>query len=194
MYVLESKYKSVIQIPSDKIRYYQVEAGILGKYEVSQGKSVTVNEYGTIIPRNKTVYCYGLWCLDNPIEGKAPDRTEIKFFPGGAVITVTEGKNSYNISIYVRDYGQEYSQPILNNFFEINVKNKENDLEKFKTIVEYAAQYPYEPGNGYFVDFVVFKKRDDWGSCNTINYLCGLNKIRCNTRYSSNDPDRFNGH
>ena len=195
MYVLNSRYESVLEIPPDKMTYYQIEAGTSGIYNVSQGSSVAVNKYGTITPRNHTEYCYGIWCLSEKIEGKTPDRTELKFSTGGSTVTVIEGNNSYKISIYVRDYSQVYVEPFLRDYIETTVKSKENDLEKFKSIVEYAAQYPYEVGNGGYVDLVLFKKSDDWGSCNTINHLCAYIKtIRCNTRFAGNDPDKNTGH
>ena len=191
LYVLNSRYESVLEIPPDRMKYYQIKnATTSGIYNVSEGKSVTVNKYGTITPRNETYYCYGIWCLNEVIPGKTPDRTEIKFATGGSTVTVIEGNNSYKISVYVRDYAQDYVEPILRDFINTNVKNKENDLDKFKLIVAYAAQYPYEAGNGGYVDLVLFKKSDDWGSCNTINHLSGNFKtIRCNTRFAGNDPD-----
>ena len=195
MYVLNSRYESVLKIPSDKMTFYQIEAGISGIYKVSEGISVTVNKYGTITPRNKTVYCYGIWCLDEAIDGKTSDRTETKFFTGRSFVTVIEGNNSYTIEIYVRDYSQEYVEAFFRDYLETNVENKENDLEKFKSIVEYAAQYPYEVGNGHYVDLILFKKSDDWGSCNTINHLCGYYpNFRCNTRFATNDIDGYSGH
>ena len=75
MYVLDSRYESVLEIPPDKRTYYQIEAGTSGIYNVSEGTSVTVNKYGTITPSNQTYYCYGLWCLNEMIQGKTPDRT-----------------------------------------------------------------------------------------------------------------------
>ena len=41
----------------------------------------------------------------------------------------------------------------------------------------------------------MFKSSDDWGSCNTINHLCGYIKVNGNTRFAGNDPGAYNsGH
>ena len=194
MYILNSKYESLIQIPSEKRKYYQVEAGLSGKYYVCEGKSVTVNKYGTITPRNETLYWYGKSAYNEPQPGKTLDRIEITFSTGGAVVTVIEGNESYNISIYVRDYCQEYVEPIFREYIEKNVTNKENDLEKFKSIVAYAAQYPYNSSNGHYLDLVMFKSSNDWGSCNTINHLNFYIKGKSHTRFAGNDPDAYKGH
>ena len=89
-YVLNSRYESVLQIPSDRRTYYQIDAGTSGKYNVSEGSSVTVNNYGTITPRNETSYCYGNTCYNEPQQGKTPDRIKTEFATGGSVVTVIE--------------------------------------------------------------------------------------------------------
>ena len=66
LFVLFPKYETVIQIPENKRKYYQIESGASGIYNVSNGSSVTVNKYGTITPRNATLYCYGEVCLEKP--------------------------------------------------------------------------------------------------------------------------------
>lgn len=52
IYGLNSKYESTLEIPSDKLKYYQIDAYSSGKYSISKGNSVTVNSLGTITPRN----------------------------------------------------------------------------------------------------------------------------------------------
>ena len=107
IYVLDSRYESVLQIPSDIMTYYQIKnASTSGIYNVSEGTSVTVNKYGTITPRNETRYCYEDKCYNETQQGKTPDRLETKFFTGGATVSVIEGNNSYKIYISVRDYCQ----------------------------------------------------------------------------------------
>ena len=59
IFILNSKYKSLLQIPSNKMTYYQIDAGTSGIYNVSEGSSVTVNKFGTITPKNETRYWYG---------------------------------------------------------------------------------------------------------------------------------------
>ena len=87
IYVLDSRYESLVQIPPDLNTYYQIEnATTSGTYIVSEGTSVTVNKYGTVTPKNQTEYCYGDNCYNETQQGKIPDRTETKFFPGEAII------------------------------------------------------------------------------------------------------------
>ena len=131
IFVLDSRYESLVQSPPDIGTYYQIAAGASGIYNVSEGTSVTVNKYGTITPRNQTEYCYGDNCYNEIQQGKTPDRTETKFFPGRSTITVIDGNNSYKIYIYVTDYRIAYVENIFKDYYETNITNKENDLEKF---------------------------------------------------------------
>ena len=42
----------MIQIPENIKRYYQIESGTSGIYNVSENSTVNVNKYGTITPTN----------------------------------------------------------------------------------------------------------------------------------------------
>ena len=67
---LNTRYESALEIPSGRIKYYQIEAGKSGKYKVTSGSSVSVNNYGTITPSNITWYWYGGYGYSWPQEGE----------------------------------------------------------------------------------------------------------------------------
>ena len=184
----------MIQIPANKKTYYQIESGTSGIYNVSENSTVNVNKYGTITPRNETLYYYGNTYYKEPQPGKTFDRKGTLFFPGLSTVTVIEGGDSYKIYIYVTDYCISYSDEIFKSYFDTNITDKENFLEKFKSIVAFAAQYPYNSSNSEYWDLVIFKSGNDWGSCNTINRLCGNINVRSNTRIAYNYHEGYNDH
>ena len=77
IYTLDSTYTDVLQIPSTKKKFYQVDSGPLGKYKVTSGNSVTVATDGTIYPKNTTWYWYGGMGYSSPISGKEPTSIDL---------------------------------------------------------------------------------------------------------------------
>ena len=186
LYVVGPRYNSVVQIPLDKKQYYQIEAGTSGKYIVN-GSSVTVNEFGTIIPRNITWYHYGGMAILEPIQGVEPDKITINYEEGISVVTATVGNSTFKINITVKDYALEYSKNILDSYAKSNITNKKTNLEKFESIIAFPAHYDYCDEKNYYFDFPIFKCGDYFASCDIILYLCEKAGIKCHTRLANND-------
>ena len=83
IYGLNSKYESVIQIPSDKLKIYQIDAGSSGKYSVKgQCPTYSVSKEGIITAHNLRLFYYGNIGYSSPQQGKRPDRIEKRFYSG----------------------------------------------------------------------------------------------------------------
>ena len=136
IYGLNSKYESTIQIPLNKLKLYQIDAGSAGKYRVKSvsGRAVSVSKEGTITPGNTTWYWYGNRGYSVPQSGKTADRVETRVYPGVSVVTVQVENISFNIIVTSKEYGEEYAENIINSYLKTNVTNQKTQLEKFKAI------------------------------------------------------------
>ena len=180
IYGLNSKYGSTIQIPSDKLKLYQIDAGSAGKYRVKgvSGRAVSVNKEGTITPGNTTWYWYGNRGYSVPQAGKTADRVETQVYPGVSVVTAQVGDISFNIIVTSKEYGEEYAENIINSYLKTNVTNKKTQLEKFKAITAFPAQFPYNYRYQSYIDMIVFQGGDCWASANTIQHFCEIIGIK----------------
>lgn len=194
LYVLNAKYESLINIPLELKKIYQIEAGTSGKYSVSSGNSVSVNKFGTIFPINTTWYWYGGMGSTTPKEGKEPDRIETTFNEGTSEITATVGSNTFKITVTVKNYGDEYVEKIFDSYIKTNITNKKSTLEKFKSITAFPAQYPYNYRYQSYIDMVIFQGGDCWASSNTIQHLCEKVGIKSHVRFAARDPGSGTGH
>ena len=174
IYGLNSKYESTIQIPSDKIKLYQIDAGSSGKYKVKRvsGSAVSVSKEGTITPNNITWYWYGNKGYSVPQQGKTANRIETRVYPGESVVTVQVGNISFNINVTSIEYGEEYAENIINSYLKTNVTNQKTQLEKFNAITAFPAQFPYNGRYQTYIDMIVFQGGDCWASADTIQHLC----------------------
>ena len=129
IYGLNSKYESTIQIPSDKIKLYQIDAGSSGKYKVKRvsGSAVSVSKEGTITPSNITWYWYGNKGYSVPQQGKTANRIETRVYPGESVVTVQVGNISFNINVTSIEYGEEYAENIINSILKQMLQIKKHN-------------------------------------------------------------------
>ena len=194
IYGLNSKYESAIQIPSNKIKFYQIDAGSSGKYRIIKGNSITVNNQGTITPYNITWYWYGGMGYSSPQIGKNPDRVETTFYPGISEVNATAEGKSFIITVTVKEYGEEYAENIIDSYIKSNVTIKKTKLEKFKSITAFPAQFPYNYRYQSYIDMVILKGGDCWASANTIQHFCEKIGIKSHIRYAANDAGSGSGH
>ena len=180
IYGLNSKYESTIQIPLDKLKLYQIDAGSTGKYKVKSisGRAVSVSKEGTITPGNTTWYWYGNRGYSSPQPGKTADRIETQVYPGISIVTAQVGNISFNINVTSKEYGEEYAENIINSYLKTNITNKKTQLEKFKEITAFPAQFPNNPRYQSYIDMIVFQGGDCWASANTIQHFCEIVGIK----------------
>ena len=142
LYILESIYEGGLKIPADRQKIYQIPEGVNGKYKVTSGNSVEVNYYGTITPKNSTMYCYnyGIWaCSSWEQPGKPADLIKVDYTIGTSIVTATIDGKDYQITVNVKDYGDEYVEAILNDYIKKNVTNQKTQLDKLKSITAFPA-------------------------------------------------------
>ena len=180
IYGLSSKYESTLQIPSDKLKLYQIDAGSSGKYKVTRvkGTQVKVSKEGTITPGNTTWYWYGNIGYSSPLPGKTADRIETRVYSGISVVTVQLENISFNINVTSIEYGEEYAENIINSYINTNVTNQKTQLEKFKAITAFPAQFPYDFSYQSYIDMIIFQGGDCWASADTIQHFCELVGIK----------------
>ncbi len=195
IYGLNSKYESALEIPSDKLKYYQIDAYSSGKYSISKGTSVTVNNLGTITPKNITWYWYtDGYGYQTPQPGKTLKRIEKTFYPGISEVTVKVDDKTFKITVTVLEYGEEYAEKIIDSYIKANVTNKKTKLEKFKAITAFPAQFPYNYLYQSYIDMVVLQGGDCWASANTIQHFCEKVGIKSHVRYAAHDFGSGSGH
>ena len=194
IYTLDSTYTDVLQIPSTKKKFYQVDSGPLGKYKVTSGNSVTVATDGTIYPKNTTWYWYGGMGYSYPLTGKEPTRIQVSYTLGTSVVTVTIGTKQYKVTVNVKDYASEYVDAKIDAYIKANVTTKSTNLEKLKAITAYPAMFPYNYKYQSYISMVIFEGGDCWASSNTIKYLCDKVGITSHVRFAANDAGSGSGH
>ena len=180
IYGLNSKYESTINIPSDKSTSYLIDAGTSGIYTVKSvsGRAVSVSKEGIITPAKTTWYWYGNWGYSAPQSGKTPDRIETTVYPGISIVTAKVGDISFNINVTSIEYGGEYAENIINSYLQTNVTNKKTQLEKFKAITAFPAQFPYNYKYQSYIDMIIFQGGDCWASADTIQHFCEIVGIK----------------
>ena len=180
IYGLNSKYESELQIPSDKLKLYQIDAGSSAKYTVKtiKGSAASVSKDGTIVPANVTWYWYGNIGYSSPLIGQTPDKIETRIYPGESIVTAKVGDTSFNITVTTIEYGEEYAENIINSYLKTNVTNQKTTLDKFTAITAFPAQYPYDFYYQTYIDMIVFKGGDCWASADTIQHFCELVNIK----------------
>ena len=194
IYTLSDDYNSVITLPSSKKKLYQIAEGSSGTYRVTSGKSVEVNKFGTIYPKNTTFYWYGNIGFSSPDPNKTPTRITTSFEYGTSTVNVTSGTETYKITVAVKNYAQEYAEKKIAEYINKNVTVKTDKLEKLKAITAYPASFPYNYRYQSYVDMVIFGGGDCWASSNLIQYINEKVGIKSHIRYAANDGGAGSGH
>ena len=197
LYILESIYEGGLSIPSDRKKIYQIPEGEKGKYKITKGDSVQVNYYGTITPKNSTMYCYnfGIWaCSSWEQPDKPADIIKVEYTVGTSIVTATIDGKEYQITVNVKDYGDEYVESILNDYIKKNVTKQKTQLDKLKSITAFPAQFPYNASCSGAKGMIIYKGGDCWASTDTINLLCKKVGIKSHSRYAAKDTGAGSGH
>jgi len=194
LFTINSNYAGVLEIPKDKYKLYQIPEGSSGKYAVASGSSVTVNSFGTITPRNTTWYWYGSSATITKDPNREPTKITVSYYLGTSVVSATIGDKTYKITLYVKDYADEYVETEINNYIKNNVTTKNTLVDKLRAITAYPAQFPYKGGYYTYKMMVIYKGGDCWASSYTINYMCQKVGIKSHIRYAVKDPGAGSGH
>lgn len=191
LYTLNSFYRGYLEIPKDDdhLLKYQIEEGKQGKYTV-YGYSVKVNEYGTVTPKNVTIYYYINGSITEKfIPGLEVNKTDITFSTGTSIVSCEAGDTSFNITFEVHDYAKDYTEETLQKYVEENVKNKTTQYEQYIAITDYISQFPYSPDVESYITLIILKKGNSWATSSAIDYMAKYAGIKSHIRVSENDND-----
>ena len=195
LYTLNSNYGDALKIPANLNKNYKVDSGTSGTYKVISGKSVTVGPDGIIYPYNETWYCHqGMFysCISSPTSGY--EIVEVRYTLGISVVEVKVNDKTYRITVNVLNYATVYVDEQLDQYIKTNVTNKKTQLEKYKAITAYPAQFPYSPKYADCNTMVIFKGGDCWASTSTILRLCEKVGIKAHSRSANRDSGAGSGH
>jgi len=189
LYILNSLYEGYLEIPKDKKKIYQIDAGSEGTYIVL-GYSVEVNELGTVTPSNKTTYYYEDGTVSDKFIPNLPiNKTSSFFSTGSSIVMCKVNDNNFNITVIVHDYAQIYTEDILNNYVKENVKDKGTQLDQFTQITEYISQYPYNPNVESYISLIILKSGNHWAYSSAIDFMAKSAGIQSHMRVAENDGD-----
>ena len=192
IYTLNSIYYGYLEIPKDEdhLRLYQIPTGKEGQYTV-QGYSIIVNEFGTITPKNTTIYYYINGTISEKyIPGLEINKTDISYSIGNSVVICKVGDRVFNITIIVHDYAKVYTEETLQKYVEENVKDQGTQLEQYTKITEYISQFPYSGDIESYITLIIFKKGNSWAASSAIDYMAKYAGIKSHIRVSENDNDK----
>ena len=79
------------------------------------------------------------------------------------MVSATVGNNTFNITVTVKEYANEYVEKILDDYIKSNVTNKDT-LEQFRPITAFPARYPYNGSYFDYIDMVIFGGADSGGA------------------------------
>ena len=189
LYILNSLYDGYLEIPKDKNKIYQIDAGSEGTYIVL-GFSVEVNELGTVTPSNRTTYYYEDGTVSDKFIPNLPiNKTSSFFSTGSSIVMCKVNDTDFNITVNVYDYAQNYTEDTLNNYVKDNVKDKGTQLDQFTQITEYISQYPYNPKVESYISLIILKSGNDWAYSSAIDFMAKSAGIQSHMRVAENDGD-----
>ena len=195
LYTLNSNYGDALKIPSNLNKIYKIDSGTSGKYKIISGNSVTVGADGIIYPKNQTWYCHqGTFYSCSSSPGPNYEIVEIDYTLGTSIVQATVNDKAYKITVNVLDYATIYVDGKLDEYIKSNITNKKTQLDKYKAIAAYPAQFPYSPKYSGCNTMVIFGGGDCWASTSTILRLCDKVGIKAHGRSANRDSGAGGGH
>ena len=191
LYTLTSFYSEYINFPEgdEYPQTYQIEDGAECKMIIG---SIIINEFGTIYPKNRTLYYYKNGTIS---EEFIPDLEIIKkdvylISYGRSVVNCKNGAGEYNITFYVVDYSRTYAEKTLDDEVKAIIANEATQYKQFEKIIGYVSSIcEYNSTYQSYIQLVIMGKGDSWATSSAIKYMADSAKIEAHMRYSLNDPN-----
>ena len=123
--------------------------------------------------------------------------TRIDYFPGESVIRVTADGQTFDVTVTVIDFADQYTNEVLEQFIaENNLRSEDMSVEeKAYLITQYVAHnYNYSIYYGGSADMVTHGCGDCVGSMNLIHRICGMVGLTCRGRDARSDWGAGSGH
>ena len=196
IYALSDEYKDITgDIPTEYQRSYQINVGSLSgdvKYQVISGL-INVSSDGLVTPKSTTWYWSGGFGSTFPVSN--PDRIEVTYDTGDAVVRVTCGDYSQDITFHVIDYKDEYVEKKLDSIYAEVITDGMTDLEKLTAFAkwigdntDYSTRYSSAEG------MMLYNAGDCWASTYTLLELCERAGVNAAYRQGNQDPGAGSGH
>jgi hypothetical protein len=101
-----------------------------------------------------------------------------------------------SIQVTVKDYGEIYTNDVINQYLKDNINPSMSTYEKVEEICKFVASYDYSANYSSMEGMIVSGEGGDcWASTQTVNTMCEILKIPAEIRYRANqDPGAGSGH
>ena len=197
IYFLESVYAEKIgDIPAQYTSEYQIKVtGISGtpSYSILSGANyATVSEDGIVKPKEVIWYKGSGYWTTGKIEGA---ETKIEYKEGEAVIRVTCGDYTKDITFNVVSYSDEYVENRMNSIIDEIITDGMTEYQKLNAITTWVGNNTdYSVYYQSAKDMLIHECGDCWASTNTILAMCDRVGIKAKSRRGNQDAGAGSGH
>ena len=192
LYTLNSLYDDYLKIPENDqyLKLYQIKYGDSVNYTVT-GYSIEVNKFGTITPKNKTIYHYKNGSVtDKFIPELEINQTEISNIIGRSEVEYKINNNKFKIVVNVLDYGSIYAKEKLKQYVDAIIKNKNySQLQQLELITNNISNYSYNADYQSYINLVLMKSGNSLATSSAIDFMLKYAGIKSHMRECENDPE-----
>lgn len=195
LYALNSSYAEKLKIPSSYKQSYQinVSGGGTAAYQIISGNSVTVSSEGLVKPKSTTWYWNGN-VGSTSSTGAAGEIKTVEYEYGTSVIEVKTSKETYKVSVTVKNYAAKYAEDAIDKYIAQNIESTMTNMEKLEKIAYFPCRYDYSPYYSSAVSMIVFGGGDCWASTDAIIWMCEKIGFEARVRDGRGDPGAGSGH
>ena len=165
LYFMTSLYEPYISgIASDCPQSYQIPLDSIKSIDYDK-KALKISKTGLIEPNLKTTSTYFL-----TTHSMVDVTTGVE---GVSEVTVVTDSGTYQYYVDLVDYGEYYSQRIINDWMADNIKPTMTDHEKLEAVCKYVCSFDYAADKTIGGTAMVFENGGDClASTATVNYMC----------------------
>ncbi len=191
LYGLDSIYEEYLTIPSDYVDTYQIDDEDMISCSLGCGESVEVSSNGYIELARETWYQGSSFASTAYIEGAT---VIYALLPGTSYIEVSTSSGVYYFKVEVVDYGEIYTDEVIDSFISENITDDMEDLELMEAICSFPASYDYDASYASAQGMIITGGGDCWASTDLIIQTCEKLGINAWSRNGNNDTGAGSGH
>ena len=191
LYALDQNHQQYISIPDHYPQSYSLTGQGYGKVN---GESITISN-GSIVPAAKTWYYHidpdsGYWIGQTEPSGQEGEIIRQEYIYKDSSIVI-DGKT---VVFHVYNYALVYSEQIMKQYLNTNIKSDMTDYEKAETCCKFVAGYGYGTESTSYFGMIITGSGDCWASTNALQYLFQQLGIPAISRSASHDLGAGSGH
>jgi len=196
IYAMGNWAEQYISIPEEYATEYQiiVPEGQSASYEMLSGFNVDLTDAGLVTVHKDATYWYGNIGYSKPFLGDGYDSVTYSFETGTTVIRVYIGNESFDVTINVHDYADDYAEQIMDDYLASNYSSDMTIEEQMDAICRFPAQYDYSVAYSGANGMIISGGGDCWASSDAIVRLCKKVGIEARVRNGRRDPGAGSGH